>query len=75
MVTDRSTTMILITYLAYVFPDYLFLFQFLQGLDLSSHYMHMYSSLSGGAASHKIISETGNRFLRLYYSNKVCIVL
>lgn len=42
MVTDRSTTAGLTAYLGHIYPNYMVIFQCLIGLDLSSHYMHMY---------------------------------
>ena len=42
MVTDRSTTAGLTAYLGHIYPDYMAGFLVLIGLDLSSHYMHMY---------------------------------
>ncbi|KAF9351016.1 CDP-diacylglycerol-inositol 3-phosphatidyltransferase [Mortierella sp. AD094] len=75
MVTDRCTTACLLCYLALAYPSYAVVFQFLIALDVSSHYMHMYSSLTSGATSHKKISETSNIFLRLYYSNNLFFVI
>ncbi|KAG0050902.1 CDP-diacylglycerol-inositol 3-phosphatidyltransferase [Gryganskiella cystojenkinii] len=69
MVTDRCTTACLLCYLAIAYEPYALVFQFLIALDVSSHYMHMYSSLTSGATSHKSISETSNPLLRAYYSN------
>ncbi|SCV00968.1 LANO_0F09450g1_1 [Lachancea nothofagi CBS 11611] len=69
MVTDRSTTSSLICYLCVVFPKYAPLFQLLISLDLSSHYMHMYATLSSGGASHKSI-EKEQWLLYLYYSRR-----
>ncbi|KAG0231555.1 CDP-diacylglycerol-inositol 3-phosphatidyltransferase [Actinomortierella wolfii] len=73
MVTDRCTTACLLCYLAIAYQDWAILFQLLIALDLSSHYMHMYSSLQSGASSHKKISETSNWFLRQYYSNNIVL--
>ncbi|KAI8360264.1 CDP-alcohol phosphatidyltransferase-domain-containing protein [Mortierella sp. GBAus27b] len=69
MVTDRCTTACLLCFLASAYPSYALVFQFLIALDVSSHYMHMYSSLTSGATSHKKISESSNFILRAYYSN------
>ncbi|KAF9918757.1 CDP-diacylglycerol-inositol 3-phosphatidyltransferase [Lobosporangium transversale] len=69
MVTDRCTTACLLCYLASAYSSYALIFQFLIALDVSSHYMHMYSSLTSGASSHKKISESSNFILRAYYSN------
>ncbi|CAG8505805.1 5928_t:CDS:2 [Ambispora leptoticha] len=72
MVTDRSTTTCLLCYLSSIYPSWTIVFQLLISLDLSSHYMHMYSSLTAGASSHKKISKSSNRMLRAYYSdNKI----
>ncbi|SCU93377.1 LADA_0G02762g1_1 [Lachancea dasiensis] len=69
MVTDRSTTSSLICYLCIAFPKYAPVFQLLISLDLSSHYMHMYATLSSGGASHKKI-EKEQWLLHLYYSHR-----
>ena len=42
MVTDRSTTAGLTAYLGHIYPQFMTVFLVLIGLDLSSHYMHMY---------------------------------
>lgn len=67
MVTDRSTTAGLICYLATVYPGALLAFQLLLGLDLASHYMHMYASLTAGSTSHKVLDGRQNWLLRAYY--------
>jgi CDP-diacylglycerol--inositol 3-phosphatidyltransferase len=48
-------------------------FQLLISLDLASHYVHMYASLSmgGGQESHKNVDAERSWFLHLYYSDKV----
>ncbi|OZJ06771.1 hypothetical protein BZG36_00385 [Bifiguratus adelaidae] len=75
MVTDRCTTMCLLTFLAVQYPSWALVFQFLTTLDFSSHYMHMYSSLTEGSSSHKKISENSNWFLRAYYHNPIVLFL
>jgi len=67
MVTDRSTTAGLMCYLASIYPTYMLSFQILLGLDLSSHYMHMYASLISGAVSHKKIDGRQHWLMRAYY--------
>lgn len=76
MVTDRCTTACLIVFLSSAFPRWAIVFQGLIALDLASHYMHMYATLvvSGTNASHKSIDESKNWLLRLYYTNKVCLL-
>jgi CDP-diacylglycerol--inositol 3-phosphatidyltransferase len=48
-------------------------FQSLIALDLASHYIHMYATLStnGADASHKNVTRSQSRILNLYYTNKV----
>ncbi|CAR23288.1 CDP-diacylglycerol--inositol 3-phosphatidyltransferase [Lachancea thermotolerans] len=69
MVTDRSTTSSLICFLCVLFPRYAPVFQLLISLDLSSHYLHMYATLSTGGASHKTI-EKEQWLLYMYYSRR-----
>ena len=73
MVTDRCTTACLLVFLASAFPRWSILFQGLISLDLASHYMHMYATLSmgGSGQSHKKIDQSRSRLLYLYYNNKV----
>ncbi|KAJ3201798.1 CDP-diacylglycerol-inositol 3-phosphatidyltransferase, partial [Dinochytrium kinnereticum] len=75
MVTDRSTTACLLVYLAAMHPPYALLYQFLIALDLSSHYMQMYASLTTGADSHKSLSLDSHPLLRLYYTDKTVLFL
>jgi hypothetical protein len=60
-------------YLASAFPRWSILFQGLISLDLASHYMHMYATLSmgGSGQSHKKIEEGRHWALKIYYSNNV----
>jgi len=73
MVTDRCTTACLLVFLASAFPRWSIIFQGLISLDLASHYMHMYATLSmgGSGQSHKKIDESRSWVLKMYYSNTV----
>jgi CDP-diacylglycerol--inositol 3-phosphatidyltransferase len=77
MVTDRCTTSCLLVFLASAFPRWAILFQILMSLDIASHYIHMFATLSMGGAnqSHKQVRGTGPlaKILQLYYSNNVSI--
>lgn len=77
MVTDRCTTACLLVFLASAFPRWSIFFQGLISLDLASHYMHMYATLSmgGSGQSHKKIDESRSWALKMYYSNNVCGVV
>jgi CDP-diacylglycerol--inositol 3-phosphatidyltransferase len=71
MVTDRCTTACLLVFLASAFPRWSIVFQGLISLDLASHYMHMYATLSmgGSGQSHKKVDESRSWILKMYYSN------
>jgi len=71
MVTDRCTTACLLVFLASAFPRWSIIFQGLISLDLASHYMHMYATLTMGGAgqSHKKVDGERSWILKQYYSN------
>lgn len=71
MVTDRCTTACLLCYLTKTYPRAALLFQALITLDFSSHYIHMYSTLLTGAASHKLVTEEVSKILWYYYNDSV----
>ena len=73
MVTDRCTTACLLVFLSSAWPRWSLLFQGLISLDLASHYMHMYATLTmgGSGQSHKKVDQGRSRLLHLYYTNKV----
>ncbi|OCK81604.1 hypothetical protein K432DRAFT_295161 [Lepidopterella palustris CBS 459.81] len=75
MVTDRCTTACLLVFLASAFPRWSIVFQGLISLDLASHYMHMYATLSmgGSGQSHKKIDESRSWVLKMYYSNNIVL--
>ncbi|KAK3178414.1 hypothetical protein OEA41_000549 [Lepraria neglecta] len=75
MVTDRCTTACLLVFLSSAFPRWAILFQGLISLDLASHYIHMYATLSMGGAgqSHKKVDESRSKLLHLYYTNKIVL--
>ncbi|KAF2200179.1 hypothetical protein GQ43DRAFT_418593 [Delitschia confertaspora ATCC 74209] len=71
MVTDRCTTACLLVFLASAWPRWSIIFQGLISLDLASHYMHMYATLSmgGSGQSHKKVDQSRSWLLNMYYSN------
>lgn len=73
MVTDRCTTSCLLVFLASAFPRWSIVFQGLISLDLASHYIHMFATLTmgGSGQSHKKVDEKRNRWLHIYYTNRV----
>ncbi|EDO31331.1 predicted protein, partial [Nematostella vectensis] len=70
MLTDRCVTTALIMMLGVFYPKFLFLFQFLVCLDITSHWIHVQSAMLKGD-SHKKIDLSGNYFLRVYYKKVV----
>jgi len=75
MVTDRCTTSCLLVFLASAFPRWSIIFQGLISLDLASHYIHMYASLTTGTNSHKKVEASRSWVLHLYYTNKTVLFL
>lgn len=72
MVTDRCTTACLLVFLSSAWPRWAIVFQSLISIDLASHYMHMYATLTmSSSASHKNVDQSRSRVLHLYYTNKV----
>jgi len=77
MVTDRCTTACLLVFLSSAWPRWAILFQGLISLDLASHYVHMYATLSMGGSdqSHKQVDKTRSWILNLYYTNKTVLFI
>ncbi|EAL90907.1 phosphatidylinositol synthase 1 (CDP-alcohol phosphatidyltransferase1) [Aspergillus fumigatus] len=77
MVTDRCTTACLLVFLSSAWPRWAILFQSLISLDLASHYMHMYATLSMGGASqsHKNVEATRSWILYQYYHSKTVLFI
>jgi hypothetical protein len=73
MVTDRCTTACLLVFLSSAWPRWALLFQGLISLDLASHYIHMFATLTMGGVdqSHKKVDSSRSRILNLYYTNNV----
>ncbi|KAJ2359892.1 phosphatidylinositol synthase 1 (CDP-alcohol phosphatidyltransferase1) [Coemansia sp. RSA 2607] len=70
MVTDRCTTTILLTYLTHLYPSFALPFALLVSLDISSHYMQMYSQLITGKTNHKQMDDGKHWVLRAYYTDR-----
>lgn len=73
MVTDRCTTACLLVFLSSAWPRWAIIFQSLIALDMASHYMHMYATLSmgGSSQSHKKVEASRSWILYWYYNSKV----
>ncbi|PIA17208.1 CDP-diacylglycerol--inositol 3-phosphatidyltransferase, partial [Coemansia reversa NRRL 1564] len=72
MVTDRCTTTVLLTYLAKLYDcrPLALVFCLLISLDISSHYMQMYSQLITGKTNHKQMDENAHWILKAYYTDR-----
>ncbi|EAU34284.1 CDP-diacylglycerol--inositol 3-phosphatidyltransferase [Aspergillus terreus NIH2624] len=77
MVTDRCTTACLLVFLSSAWPRWAIIFQGLIALDMASHYMHMYATLSMGGAgqSHKKIEASRSWILYQYYHSKTVLFI
>lgn len=63
----RCATLCLIMILCIFYPRCTLIFQVLVVLDISSHWMQMYSSLLHGENTHKVTDLAANPLMRLYY--------
>jgi len=72
MVTDRTSTNILLAILAHLYVEYSMVFFTLAIVDYFSHWAQMYSSLLTGNDSHKTMN-IKNVLIRLYYTNKIVL--
>ncbi|KAK9461913.1 CDP-alcohol phosphatidyltransferase-domain-containing protein [Lipomyces oligophaga] len=75
MVTDRCTTSCLICFLCSTYPNWAIFYQILVSLDLASHYMHMYATITSGATSHKKVAKDRSSILSLYYTNSTVLFI
>ncbi|KAK2191707.1 hypothetical protein NP493_47g02026 [Ridgeia piscesae] len=73
MLTDRCATMCLQVVLAHFYPTYMFFFQVVMAIDITSHWIHVQSSLMSGSNSHKRIDLAGNPVLRYYYTDRAVL--
>ncbi|CAG8909709.1 unnamed protein product [Penicillium egyptiacum] len=77
MVTDRCTTACLLVFLSSAWPRWAILFQGLISLDMASHYMHMYATLSmgGSGQSHKKVDPSRSWIMYQYYTSKLVLFI
>ncbi|EFJ27559.1 hypothetical protein SELMODRAFT_411677 [Selaginella moellendorffii] len=67
MVTDRVSTAALLVILSHLFSNAYLLFVGLLALDISSHWLQMYSTFLSNKTSHKDVNDSKSLLLRLYY--------
>ncbi len=65
--TIRCATTCLLMTLCFFYPSWLLLWQCLVALDISSHWVQMYSALVVGETSHKVTDLSANPIMRYYY--------
>ena len=68
---SRCATTCLIVVLGSFYPSYLFFFQLLIALDISSHWIETYSSLLHGETMQEVIELWANPVMRVYYMRPV----
>ncbi|GAU89696.1 hypothetical protein RvY_02213 [Ramazzottius varieornatus] len=73
MLTDRCGTLCLIMVLGHFYPKWMMLFQMDIFLDITSHWIHMYSQMIKGTTSHKLIDLSEHWLLRVYYSSRTVL--
>lgn len=69
-ITDRCGLLALLSTLITFYPKYAFYFQLSMLLDISSHWIHIWSSLMKGKTSHKFIDPSENVILKHYYTSR-----
>ncbi|GLU02726.1 hypothetical protein SLE2022_199660 [Rubroshorea leprosula] len=70
MVTDRISTACLLVILSQVYSPSL-VFLSLLALDISSHWLQMYSTFVAGKASHKDVKDSSSWLFKFYYGNRM----
>ncbi|KAJ5288232.1 hypothetical protein N7478_003918 [Penicillium angulare] len=77
MVTDRCTTACMLVFLSSAWPRWAIIFQALICLDIASHWLHMYATLSMGGSnqSHKKVDSNRSWVLYQYYNNKMVLLM
>lgn len=71
--TDRCSTMILMSALSHFYPDYSFWFQVSMVIDIACHWIYLHATTLQGRSSHKVVNDNENPILRVYYTNKVVL--
>ncbi|CAM6088564.1 unnamed protein product [Calypogeia fissa] len=71
MLTDRVSTAALLVVLTHVYKSYFMLFLGLLALDISSHWLQMYSTLLGTKTSHKDMADSKSWLLLAYYKYRI----
>eukprot|EP00249_Psilotum_nudum_P017631 c26417_g1_i2 orf=276-941(+) len=71
MVTDRVSTAALLVVLSHCYRSCFGLFLGLLALDIASHWIQMYSSFLASKTSHKDVSDSKSRLLRVYYQHRL----
>ncbi|KAL3684216.1 hypothetical protein R1sor_002238 [Riccia sorocarpa] len=71
MVTDRVSTAGLLVVLSHIYKDSFLLFLGLLVLDISSHWLQMYSTFLASKTSHKDMADSKSWILRLYYQQRI----
>ncbi|XP_078439471.1 putative CDP-diacylglycerol--inositol 3-phosphatidyltransferase 2 [Wolffia australiana] len=70
MVTDRVSTTCLLAILSQIYSPGL-CFLALLALDITSHWLQMYSTFLSGKASHKDVKDSKNWLFKAYYGNRL----
>ncbi|KAL2636160.1 hypothetical protein R1flu_007639 [Riccia fluitans] len=71
MVTDRVSTAGLLVVLSHMYKGSFLIFLGLLVLDISSHWLQMYSTFLSSKTSHKDMADSKSWILRLYYQQRI----
>ncbi|TPP67531.1 CDP-diacylglycerol--inositol 3-phosphatidyltransferase [Fasciola gigantica] len=75
MLVDRCASMCLLACLIVFYTEWMFAFQLVMIVDIASHWLHVHSSIAGGAQSHKTVDFSKTPLLRIYYQNRIVLFL
>jgi len=70
IITDMCCTMCLLATLSALYPGHVFILQISMVINISSHWIHVHTSILNGSRSHKNIDENGNWLLKIYYTSR-----
>eukprot|EP00252_Welwitschia_mirabilis_P008712 TRINITY_DN20806_c0_g1_i2.p1 TRINITY_DN20806_c0_g1~~TRINITY_DN20806_c0_g1_i2.p1 ORF type:complete len:227 (+),score=12.83 TRINITY_DN20806_c0_g1_i2:278-958(+) len=71
MVTDRVSTAALLVVLSVLYRPCFMFFLGMLALDISSHWLQMYSSFLSNKTSHKDVTDNKSWLMRMYYKHRI----
>ena len=70
LITIRCTQMCMLATLCTFYPQWMFLFQLSMTIDISCHWIYLYTCVLQGSASHGLEDPSGNPIMRQYWTSQ-----